>query len=210
MALHHYTYYSHEEWGRGYIGVRTCECLPEEDVDYFGSFKDLTFKPTQKIIIRSDYETRKEANEDEIVLHGFFDVAVNPHFANRSRQTSTKFDRAGVLHTKEVKERMSKTRTGKVQTEQTKKKIAESRIGIAGDKHPWHGQHHTEEARAKIGKSNSGERNWNYGKSTPEEVKKKLRDAVVGRKWFVNVNGETRRSEECPGPEWQPGRKWKP
>jgi len=47
---HFYVYYSYEEYGRGYIGKRECKYLPEEDVNYFGSFKDKTFKPTQKII----------------------------------------------------------------------------------------------------------------------------------------------------------------
>lgn len=87
---YYYTYYSYEEWGKGYIGSRGCECLPEEDVKYFGSFKDKSFRPTQKIILEI-YETREEAIEAEIILHDFYDVANNPHFANRAKQTSTKF-----------------------------------------------------------------------------------------------------------------------
>jgi hypothetical protein len=88
---YHYTYYSYEEWGRGYIGSRTCKCLPENDVRYFGSFRDKTFKPTQKIILKSDYTTREEAYADEIILQEHYKVAKNPHFANRAYQTSTKF-----------------------------------------------------------------------------------------------------------------------
>ena len=88
---YHYTYYSYEEWGRGYFGSRTCKCLPEEDIKYFGSFYDKIFKPTQKIILKDDYATREEAYADEIILHDFYDVANNPHFANQSKQTCTKF-----------------------------------------------------------------------------------------------------------------------
>ena len=88
---YYYTYYSYEEWGRGYIGSRGCKCLPEEDVRYFGSFRDKTFKPTQKIILKSDYATREEAYVDEIALQEFYKVVENPHFANRAYQTSTKF-----------------------------------------------------------------------------------------------------------------------
>jgi general stress protein YciG len=88
---YHYTYYSYEEWGMGYFGSRSCKCLPEEDIRYFGSFRDKTFKPTQKIILKSDYTTRAEADADEVLLHDYFEVDINPHFANRSRQTSTKF-----------------------------------------------------------------------------------------------------------------------
>jgi hypothetical protein len=88
---YYYTYYSYEEWGRGYFGSRGCKCLPEKDVKYFGSFKDKTFKPTQKIILKSDYATREEAYTDEIILQKHYKVIENPHFANRAYQTSTKF-----------------------------------------------------------------------------------------------------------------------
>jgi hypothetical protein len=88
---YYYTYYSYEEWGRGYIGSRTCKCLPEKDVKYFGSFKDKSFKPTQKIILKSDYATREEAYADEIILQQYYKVVENPHFTNKAYQTSTKF-----------------------------------------------------------------------------------------------------------------------
>jgi hypothetical protein len=88
---YYYTYYSYEEWGRGYFGSRTCRCLPEEDVKYLGSFRDKNFKPTQKIILKDDYATREEAYADEIILQEHYKVVENPHFANRAYQTSTKF-----------------------------------------------------------------------------------------------------------------------
>ncbi len=90
MTLYHYTYYSYEEFGRGYIGKRSCDCKPEEDVKYFGSYKDKTFKPTQKIILET-YDTPTEAITAEIKLQHFFKVVPNPHFANQAYQTSTKF-----------------------------------------------------------------------------------------------------------------------
>ena len=88
---YYYTYYSYEEWGSGYIGSRGCKCLPEEDIKYFGTFKDKNFRPTQKIILKSDYATREEAYADEIILQQHYKVVENPHFANRAYQTSTKF-----------------------------------------------------------------------------------------------------------------------
>ena len=86
----HYTYYSYEEFGRGYIGKRSCHCNPEEDVTYFGSYRDKTFKPTQKIILET-YDTAEEAIDDEIKMQRFFKVVENPHFANQVYQTSTGF-----------------------------------------------------------------------------------------------------------------------
>lgn len=88
---YHYVYYSYEEYGRGYFGSRTCKCLPEKDIKYFGSFKDKTFKPTQKIILKSDYATREEAYTDEITLQEHYKVVENPHFANKAYQSTTKF-----------------------------------------------------------------------------------------------------------------------
>jgi hypothetical protein len=88
---YHYTYYSYEEWGMGYFGSRTCKCLPEEDINYFGSFSDKNFKPTQKIILKSDYATREAAYADEIILQEYYKVVENPHFANKAYQTTTKF-----------------------------------------------------------------------------------------------------------------------
>lgn len=85
----HYTYYSYEEWGRGYIGRRTSRMEPELD-PYLGSFTDETFAPTQKIIL-AIFDTKKEAIEAEIALHAFFQVDANPHFANKAKQTSTGF-----------------------------------------------------------------------------------------------------------------------
>lgn len=87
---YHYTYYSYEEWGRGYIGKRSCFCHPKEDVNYLGSFKDKTFKPTKKVILNI-FETKEEALKAEIILHDFYNVDVNLHFANRSKQKTVKF-----------------------------------------------------------------------------------------------------------------------
>ena len=88
---YYYTYYSYEGYGRGDIGSRKCYCLPEEDVKYFGSFYDKTFRPTKKIILKDDYAAREEAYADEIILQQHYKVVENPHFANRAYQTSTKF-----------------------------------------------------------------------------------------------------------------------
>ena len=88
---YYYTYYSYEEYGKGYIGSRKCFCLPGEDIKYLGSSSDKTFKPTHKIILKDDYITREEAYADEITLQEYYKVVENPHFVNKSYQTSTKF-----------------------------------------------------------------------------------------------------------------------
>ena len=91
LTEYHYVYYSYEEYGNGYIGSRTCKCLPEEDIKYFGSYTDKNFNPTQKIILKDDYATREEAYADEITLQEYYKIVENPHFANKAYQNSTKF-----------------------------------------------------------------------------------------------------------------------
>ena len=159
MPKHHYVYHSYEEWGREYIGVRSCDCMPEEDTKYFGSFKDKTFFPTEKTILFV-CETREEAMEIEIELHDFFDVAVNPQFANRSKQTSTKFDTTGVPNTEAQKKANSERMLGVPHTEEAKKKISEAN---SGENHPLFGVPHTEEWKKAQSERISGEKNPNYG-----------------------------------------------
>jgi len=164
MTKHHYVYHSYEEWGRDYIGIRSCDCLPEEDTKYFGSFKDKTFKPTEKTILFV-CETRKEAGEIEIKLHDFFDVAVNPQFANRSKQTSTKFDTTGVPRTEEDKRKISETMSGEnhhqfgvPKSEEQRKKQSVAMLGKNV------GKTLTEEHKKKLSVGMSGENNPNYGR----------------------------------------------
>jgi hypothetical protein len=56
-----------------------------------GSYRDKTFNPTEKIIL-CEVETYEEACAMEVELHAFFEVDINPHFANIARQTSAGFN----------------------------------------------------------------------------------------------------------------------
>ena len=93
-----YVYYSYEEWGKGYIGSRTRKgCYPGDA--YLGSFSDATFHPIDKIILFEG--TTEECLEVEVLLHDFYDVGRNPHFANKAKQTSTGFNAGGRVSTPE-------------------------------------------------------------------------------------------------------------
>lgn len=195
LKEYHYVYYSYEEYGRGYFGSRTCRCIPEEDVKYFGSFTDKNFKPTQKIILKNDYNTREEAYADEIILQEYYKVVENPHFANRSYQTSTRFSRKGATpHNKgskmseEQRKKLSYSCKGRKVSDKTKEKISKSSKG----------KKLSEEHKRKIGESNKGksrqtkeglerlkkiqqERKGKPGKKHSEETKKRISEATKGR-----------------------------
>jgi len=143
---YYYTYYSYEEWGRGYFGSRGCKCLPEEDVKYFGSFYDKTFNPTQKIILKDDYATRVEAIADEIILHDYYDIANNPHFANQAKQTSTKF----VVNREVLIERNKKGR-GKKMSDEFRQKMSSV---TKGEKNGMYGKSMSEKTKQALLKTN--------------------------------------------------------
>lgn len=123
--MYHYVYYSYESWGRGYIGVRSSKVPPQEDSSYFGSFYDKTFKPTNKIIILT-FDTRKEALEAEILLHSFYHVDKNAHFANLARQTTVKFVSCG-KRSEEFKQKVSQRMRGRKLTPEHIRKVSEAR-----------------------------------------------------------------------------------
>ncbi len=177
--MKHYVYYSFEDWGRGYIGVRQCECDIAEDL-YFGSYYDKTFNPTNKIVL-IECESRKEALASEIVLHKFYNVKSNPHFANQSNQTSNKFDydNKSIPMSEETKQRVSKSKQGhlkgrKQSPEQIAKRLESRRKGGGWNK----------ETNKKISESLKGNVPWNKGKKTgpmSEETKRKIAETMSHR-----------------------------
>jgi hypothetical protein len=203
----HYVYYSYEEFGRGYIGCRTCICPPENDNSYLGSYTDKTFNPTNKIILET-FSTREEALQAEVNLHKFYQIDKNPHFANRARQKTTRFYYAekkfgennpfyGKKHSGE-----NNPFYGKKHSDETKEILRQKTTEIwKKHPHPWINRKHTEETKVKFRENNKGEKNPNYGKTQSEETKEKVRLTKIGTKLWNN--GERQKfSRECPGEGW--------
>ena len=172
LTEYHYVYYSYEEYGKGYVGSRTCKCLPEEDINYFGSFKDKTFKPTQKIILKNDYATREEAYVDEIILQHYYKVVENSHFANRAYQTSTGFSRKGTVpHNKgkkmslEQRQKLSLACKGKTLSEEHRIKISEAQKGKTL----------SEEHKRRISEANTGTSKTMTEKRKQSDIEKGLK-----------------------------------
>lgn len=187
MSKHFYVYYSYEEFGRGYIGSRGCKCLPEEDFKYYGSFWDKTFKPTGKIIL-AEFDNRRDAYDAEVVLHKFYDVVNNPHFANQSRALTSGFTTEGRVApnrgkkaSEETRRKIGEASRGRKHTEEYKMKKSLENVG---EKNPMYGGTHTPEARKRIGAAQRGKTiseehrqriiEANKGKTLSEEHKKKI------------------------------------
>lgn len=159
MKKYFYVYYSYEEYGRGYIGKRECKCLPEEDVNYFGSFRDKTFKPTQKIILET-FNSVEDALEAECILHDFYKIDKNPHFSNKAKQTSKKFyyinpsenmiGENNPAKRPEVRKKLSTSAKNRIPiSEETRKKMSDSHMGRVSPKGML-GKKHTEQQKQKM------------------------------------------------------------
>jgi len=180
-----------------YIGVKS-SLSPITD-NYMGSSKylDMSMKEIGQENFRkeilSTWSTRKEALQEEIRLHNYFDVAVNESFYNKSKQTSTGFDRTGVPHTTEVINNM-KNRT--FTSEERKVRS----INAKGVNNSMYGKKHSEESRKKMSETKTGipmsnalknkfsdgrrkgENHPLFGKNHSDESKRKISESKKGIK----------------------------
>jgi hypothetical protein len=173
---YHYTYIiTNTNTQMKYIGVRSCNFLPENDSDYMGSSKALdeamneTPETFTKIIIDT-FPTREIANSNEQWLHEHYDVARNPMFYNQMN-APLGFCMSG----KTGKDNIC---FGKHHSLETRKKMS---ISQSGENHsqygkvPWNkGIPHTDEVKEKLRKANSGSNNHNYGKPRSSEALKNM------------------------------------
>ena len=161
---YHYTYrITNIRENKHYYGSRSSNKLPSEDIGiyYFSSSSDKEFIKDQKenpknykYKIVYIFPSRKLATSLEIKLHNRFNVGINESFYNRSKQTSNRFDRTGIYHSEETKEKISRNNKGKnlgfIHSEETKDKLRKHHANFKGNNNPFYGKKHSEESLNKM------------------------------------------------------------
>ena len=169
----HYTYIiTNTNNQMKYIGVRSCNCLPENDFDYMSSSKILieVMQKTPEVFTKTiidTFPTREIANANEQWLHETYDVARNPEFYNR------------------INAPLRFCMSGRTQSAETKKKIGDAH---RGEKNHNYGKHHSAEHKKKLSVSQ-------MGKTISPETRAKMSEAAMGK----IISPETRKKLSVAG-----------
>lgn len=219
----HYLYLLLGEDGRFYYGVRSCKCDPQEDV-YMGSYHDTTFKPKRKRVL-SIWDSREAALAEEVRIHSLKDVAANPRYANRAKQTSVSFDTTGVTLNQEHKARIGKGSKqaweGRDDRREERRnfliewnKSEDHKDRIRGERNPMR----RPDVKEKLREANLGEKNPQYGKPTSKKQKEaarlahkdrpktesqraKMSSSATGRRLITNGDARKWLRDGCQMPE---------
>ena len=91
----------------------------------------------------------------------------------------------------ETKRKISKALTGKIHSQDHKRKMSQSLKG----REPWNkGVAHTKEARDKMSNSSKGRKAWNKGVAHTEETKRKISTGNTGKKLSEETKEKMRQS----------------
>jgi hypothetical protein len=144
-------------------------------------------------------------------FHEMYDVARNPLFANKAKQTSTYFNAEGVPKTKEHKLKIQEALRGKPKSKEHRRKCSIAKKGRPASEacrlaqiKAVKGKPKSAEHRRKIREASKGQVK---GPEARAKMSKRRTENNLGRCWWVNSDGQTKFQTDCPGPEWRKGRK---
>jgi hypothetical protein len=173
-----------------YYGKRSSKILPLLDIGirYFSSSRDKEFLKEQKTFPeRFKYKVVKlctssqEAIAYEILLHSKFDVAKNPKFYNRSKQTSTGWDTTGIKGVSSCNKNkiVAKTADGTI----IRVSVNDPRYTNGELVHHLKGCKLNKQARKNISNGHKGHRN---AKARPVNIYNYYTDALIAENVILN------------------------
>lgn len=221
-----YTYFI--KWNninKSYYGVRFAKnCHPQDFwKTYFTSSKKVkklreSFGEPDIIKIHKIFTLSDDARNFEQNVLIFLNVGRNDLWLNSSKGKCP--TRLGIPFSEESKQKSSNTQKGRVFSSEHRKKLSESKkLILRGPR--------SIEDKEKISNSLKGKKKEprsietkeklslaNKGKILTDETKLKISNARKGKstlvkdtKWWINENGERKRSASCPGIGWTLGMK---
>ncbi len=218
---------------KSYIGKHSGNLEPLDDIGvvYFTSSYDTEFRNdfinntgNYTIDILGNYDSSKKALELEVKLHEELDIAKNPLYYNKAKQTSASFDITGMNHSEETRALIGSYHQGKTLSTQHRKILSEANFGAGnpmwGKERPQyvkdaigkaHSKPMTEEQKLKISKTMSSKKGVEtsmYGKTHSKLTKtimsknnKGNNNPNYGKHWYNN--GKINKpSKDHPGNGW--------
>lgn len=184
MSEYHYVYrITNKLLGKHYYGVRTSKLEPHADlgIRYLSSSRDKAFIDDQKknkdnyrYKVICCFKDRKKAVIFEMKLHSLFDVGRNPNFYNRSKQTASGFDTAGISFESESSRERKRQKWLTDNPNKYRSSCGKNNpmygTHRTGEENPFYGRSHTEVSRANMSKAKKG-------RKLTEEWKQKLKEA---------------------------------
>ena len=174
--------------GMKYTGKHHYHIEGQLDPNYHGSgtiIKNI-YKKRPKTLKEEYIKTcysEEEMNSDEQHYIEVFDT-LWPHGYNLTKGGD------GSLMCEETRRKLSEALSGeknpfygRQHSEESKKKISESKKGLlSGEKNPMFRKHHSEESKKKMSDARKGKPAYNKGKPMSEETKRKLSESQKGEK----------------------------
>lgn len=179
----------HTDTGLKYLGVTT-----KDPYTYLGSglywTAHLEKHGNQMMTcVLGEFDDIEECSQVALQFSAEHDVVNSAEWANLKPENAKQGWVAGFPQTPESIQKRVAQNTGKKRTEETKRKISESRLGdkhwlhgVCGEDSHWFGRKHTPESIEKMKAAKSGANHPMFGKKRPEGFAIGEKNSFFGRK----------------------------